>query len=291
MDRSVSDTEIHLAGTVKTPPNFVFQRAKRSREEMEDTVTIQLNEFKDEIKKMFTVFSERQGSAIKKINSTLKEIQQSNITIQHSIEFLSAQNEELRAKINHLEKQSVEDKKCITLLENKIEEAQVNSRKGNLVIKNVPRNSSETKEDLLEMTTCLFQNLGCSIKKHDIRDIYRVRGKTAENQNTPIVVETGSSMLKTETLKMAKAFNIKHQNKLCCKHLGLKTQVDTPVFVSEHLTPRGSRLHFLARDLTKSGFYKFCWTAYGKVYVRRNESSQTINIRTEDQVHQLLLDK
>ena len=291
MDRSVSDTEIHLAGTIKTPPNFVYQRVKRSRDEMENTVATQLNEFKEEIKKMLTIFTEKQGSEIKKINSTLKDIQKANTSIQQSIEFLSAQNNELKVTINHLEKQSVEDKKCIALLESKIEEIQVGSRKSNLVIKNVPRKKDESKEDLLEMSMCLFQTLECNIGKQEIKDIYRVRGKSSEKQNTPIVVETGSTILKTEILKMAKAFNIKHQHKLRCKHMGFKTQEDIPVFISEHLTPKGSRLHFLARDLTKSGLYKFCWTSFGKVYVKKNETSPTINIKTEDQIHSLLLDQ
>ncbi|CAK1598136.1 unnamed protein product [Parnassius mnemosyne] len=86
----------------------------------------------------------------------------------------------------------------------------------------------------------------------------------------------------------AKSFNIKHKCKLCAKHLGFKTQEDTPIFLSEHLTPKGARLHFLARDLAKSKNYKFCWTAYGKVYVRENENSPIIMIRNESQVHQLL---
>lgn len=291
MNKSLSDTEISSAGLDKTPPNYVFQRAKRSREYMEVSIGQQLDEFKEEMKKMLSTFTEKQGKDIQIINITLQEIQQSNINIESSITFLTAQNEELREKIAQLERKTREDNTYITILENKIEDLQTASRKSNLVLKNVPRKKDETKEDLIEMTMCLFGNMECSIKKHDIKDIYRIRGKSADKQNTPIVVETSSTILKTEILKMAKAFNLKHKNKLSCKHMGFKTQEDTPVFISEHLTAKGSRLHFLARDLTKSGTYKFCWTAYGKVYTKKNENSPTIVIRSEDQVHKLLLEK
>lgn len=291
MNKSLSDTEISSVGMDKTPPSYVSQRAKRSREYMEVSLGQQLDDFKEEMKKMLSSFTEKQGKDIQLMNTTLQEIQQTNVKIESSITFLTEQNEELRGKIAHLERQNKEDSKYINILENKIEDLQIGSRKCNLVIKNVPRKKDETKEDLIEMTMCLFQNMECSIKTYDIKDIYRVRGKTADKQNTPIVVETGSTILKTEILKMAKAFNIKHKNKLSCKHMGLKTQEETPVFISEHLTAKGSRLHFLARELTKSGSYKFCWTAYGKVYTRRDENSPIIVIRNEDQVHKLLLEK
>lgn len=164
----------------------------------------------------------------------------------------------------------------------------MNSRKSSFEIKNVPKKSNENKDDLIEMVSTLSQSLDCNITKSDIKDIYRVRPKSNNNKSATIVVETGSTLVKNDILKAAKSFNIKHKNKLCAKHLGYKTHEDTPVFLSEHLTPKAARLHFLARELAKSKTYKFCWTAYGKVYVRENEHSPIILIRNENQVHQLL---
>ncbi|KAJ2937323.1 hypothetical protein O0L34_g19493 [Tuta absoluta] len=95
-------------------------------------------------------------------------------------------------------------------------------------------------------------------------------------------------MMKTEILAKCKQFNIKQKTKLTAKHLGHRTAEDTPIFVAEHLTPRASRLFFLARDLAKSKTYKFCWSAYGKIYVRKSEETPIINITAEAQVQQLL---
>ena len=290
MDKSLSETDVSLVGkSFSTPPNYVsFRAGKRGRDDMEDSISQQLKDFKEEIKKMMSFYSEKHGNEIQNINSTLKEIQQSNSNIQSSIAYLTAQNDDLTKKICKLENKALEDKKHIASLENKIEDLQMGGRKSNFVVKNVPRKSHETKEDLLDMIMCLSQNLSCSINKYDIKDIYRVRGKNPEQQNSPIIVETASTILKSEILRMGKVYNLKNHTKLCCKHLGFKSQEDTLIFLSEHLTPKGSRLHFLARDLTKSGAYKFCWTAYGKVYVKKDEQAKSIVISSEEQIHQLL---
>lgn len=292
LNKSLSDTEVNLLGNAnKTPPNFVFQRVKRPREDMDDCLSRQLHDFKEEMRKMMSLFSVSQGNEMSKISATLKEIQLSNANIENSIAFLTAQNDEFKKKIHQLEIEAKKDKEYIVTLENKFEDMQIGSRKSNFVIKNVPKKNYETKDDLIDMTTFLAQSIDCKINKYDIKDIYRLRGTNRDNNHSPIIVETSSTLLKNEILKMVKAFNIKHKTKLCCKHLGFKTQEDTPIFITEHLTTKGSRLHFLARDLVKSGAFKYCWTAYGKVYVKKDEQSQTIVIKSEDQIHRLTLQK
>lgn len=255
-----------------------------------DSISQQFTNLREEVRKMLTDFSTTQGNELKKVTLALKEVQQSNHNIEKSVAFLTAQNEEFKKKIGQLEIQIKEDKQLITSLENKIEDMQMGSRKTNFEIKNVPKKNNETREDLIDMVMCLSHSIDCNVTKSDIKDIYRVRAKKSEKTNTPIIVETGSTLLKTDILKMSKSFNIKHKTKLCVKHLGIKTQEDTPVFLTEHLTVKGSRLHFLARDLAKSKAYRFCWTAYGKVYVRKDERSPVITIRSEEQVHHLLLE-
>lgn len=276
-DKSISDSEIGQYGPEKTPTSR-FSRYKRKRT---PEYTSDLCTFKEEMRTMLL----NQDRDLRKI---LMDIQQSNHSIQSSVTLLAAQNEEFKKKIEKLEIKIQEDQKYITTLEDKIEDLQMGTRKASFEMKNVPKKTSETKEDLIEMVVSLSKNVGGSITQSDIRDIYRVRGKKEGPQNTPIVVETSSTLLKTDILKLSKSFNVRHKTKLRALHLGFRTLEDTPIYVSEQLTARGSRLHFLARDLAKSKHYKFCWTAYGKVYVRKEENSSIIAIKTEAQVQQLL---
>ncbi|XP_045764364.1 uncharacterized protein LOC123866730 [Maniola jurtina] len=290
LDRSFSDSDIHVTGTqsVITPPNFTSMRNKRKRDE---DIAQEFNNFKEEVRKMISTLMSSQENEFKKNATTLKEIQRTNINIENSLAFLSAQNEEFKKKIESLEGQIKEDKKYITILESKIEEVQRDSRKTNLELKNVPKKNNESKGDLIDMVMCLSNNIDCKINKSDIRDIYRIRSKKEGVQNTPIIVETSSTILKTEILKMSKSFNIKHKSKLCAKHLGFRTSEDTPIFISEQLTSKAARLYFLARDLVKTKAYKFCWTAYGKVYLRKDEGSPIILITNEPQIHRLQQEK
>lgn len=279
LNKSASDTDL-----TATPLSFVSQRNKRCRAQMEVSISNQL----DEMRRLMTSSAAQQADELRKVNTLLKDIQQTNCNIENSVSFLAAQNEEFRQRIIQLETQAKQDREHIAMLEGKLEELQINSRKSSFEIKNVPKRTSENKNDLIEMVLNLSKTVDCNITKSDIKDIYRVRPKSADNKSPTIVVESNSTLLKNDLLRMAKSFNIKHKSKLCAKHLGFGTQEDTPVYLAEHLTPKAARLYFLARDLVKSKNFKFCWTAYGKIYVRENEHTPIISIRNESQIHQLL---
>ncbi|XP_060801128.1 myosin-15-like [Amyelois transitella] len=280
MDKSLSDSELNPMNSETTPPSFINCRRKKRKLEGND----ELKEMKD----MIVRLTEIQEKEFKKNAFTLKEIQQSNRNIENTVSFLSAQNEELKLKIEKLQAEKIEDRKLITTLENKIEDIQRENRKANLELKNVPKKHNETKEDLVEMVVNLSKNIGGEISKSNIKDIYRVRGKKDEIKNTPIIIETSSTIVKNDILKLCKSFNIKHKTKLCAKHLGHRVSEDTPIYISEHLTAKASRLYFLARDLVKAKTFKFCWTAYGRVYLRKDEQSPIILVFSESQIQNLI---
>ncbi|XP_045501409.1 uncharacterized protein LOC123698703 [Colias croceus] len=282
-DKSLSETNIPDQ-LVRTPPTyFVTQRNKRGRElDCEHD----FDSFRNEIKAMLV----QQQTEISKIHNTLVEIKTTNSNIESSMSFLASQNEELKQKIEQLEVQSKKDRNYITILEDKIEDMQRETRKTNIEIKNVPKNMKETKEDLLNMVLCLSKNTGCNIDRNDIKDIYRIQSKRDINK-TPVVAELSSTIKKTELLRMVKQFNIKNREKLCAKHLGFRTEEYSPVYVSEQLTAKAARLYFLARDLSKSKDYKFCWTAFGRIYVRKTDNSPILIIKNESKIQTLMQDK
>lgn len=120
MDKSFADPE--------SPPSYVSQRVKNTnRIDSQDPIIMQLNDFRQDIKEMMTAFTTKNEKELKQVTTSLKVIQQSNVNIENSVAYLTAQNEEFKKKINQLESQVREDKKYITVLENKIEEIQLNS--------------------------------------------------------------------------------------------------------------------------------------------------------------------
>lgn len=284
MDKSLSDSNISLMMET-TPPNFISKRNKRVREE---DLPGEFTKFKYEIKEMLTSFISTQESELKVITSNLKDIQVTNNSIETAITNLSYQNEEFRKKIELLELQGKKDREYIVLLEDKIEDLQKSSKKTCIELKNVPKMPQENSSELINMVMNLSKHLSLEMGSHDIKDIYRVPSRKEGITNTPIIVELNSTMLKTNLLKKAKLYNIKNPSKLQAKHLGIINNAEVPVFISEHLTPKSARLFFLARDLAKTKHYKFCWTAFGRILVKRDENSRVIVIKSEAQVHQLM---
>ncbi|XP_072941389.1 uncharacterized protein [Epargyreus clarus] len=288
MNKSLSESNLTVETQKDTvsPSTFVSTRNKRKRGN-EDFST-EFAAFKEEMKHLIISLTAKNGEELTKIGPTLADIQQSNRNIENSIAFLTSQNEEYKKKIEKLENQAQEDRKYITILEDKIEDLHKGMKKTSFEVKNVPKKENETKEDLIGMITCLSKNISCDLNRSDIKDIYRVRKRKEGPQNTPIIVETTSTLIKNDFFKMSKAFNIKHKSKITTKHLGFRTATDTPVFISENLTAKSSRLYFLGRELVKSKCYKFCWSAYGKVYIRKDENSPIILIKNELQAQKLL---
>lgn len=280
-DKSLSDTDIayHV-----TPPTFVStRRIKRKRLADEST----LDDFKEEIKSLISLISKDQKEGFDRNAIALAEIKQANLNIENSLSFLTAQNEEMRKKIEKLEGKVNEDRKYIITLEQKIESMQQDNRKSNFEIKNVPTVPNETKTDLVDMVISLSKTIGCEMTKSDIKDVYRVRSKRDAPKNMPIIVETSSTLLKNDILKLTKAFNVHTKSKLCAKHLGFRTSVDTPIYISSQLTAKGARLYFLARDLVKQKIYKYCWISYGKIYLRKTDDSAIILVTNEAQIEDM----
>lgn len=285
LDKSLSDPNVNYSGLSgdKTPPNFACKRNKRKRDDLD----IQFQDLKEEILTMIKSMILPQENELKKISPILKEIKNTNCNIENTLTYLTEQNNELKKKIELLEIQAKKDKQYITMLEDKVEDIQRENRKANIEIKNIPCDPKETREDLLKMVLCLSKNIDCNITRSDIKDIYRINTKKYNNTNPPVIIETASTILKTDIIKQCKNFNIKNKQKLRAKHLGFTKHEETPVYIAEQLTPKGARLFYLARDLAKSQLFKFCWTFYGRVYVRKNENSPIIRVNNEAQIHHL----
>lgn len=271
-----------------SPTSHVTLRKQRDQHIQHETDPFA--DFKEEMRKLMAYFTTSQKSELTALNSTLLEIKQSNSNIESSIQFLAEQNAELKTRVNELEEHAKDDGKYILFLENKLENLELGCRKSNFELKNVPTLEKEGKEELIDMITHLSKNISCDFSRSDIKDIYRVRGKKSEGKNSPIIVETNSALTKSDFLRKAKHFNTTMNTKLTARHLGFKTRENTPIYLSEHLTAKAARLHFLARDLKISKGYKFCWTNYGRVYVRKNDKSPFILIRSEQQVQHLMLE-
>ncbi|KOB68144.1 Zinc finger DNA binding protein [Operophtera brumata] len=284
--QSIDETSPPAYVAAKTRRRNVNQ-AKRQEEVTLTQVQGMTAEIKNEMKELFDGLNVTQNVQINTVLAALTEIQQTNILVQTTITHLSEENVELKAKIQKMEMQAKNDKERIVLLENKFEDFQRTERKANVEIKNVPLKGDETKKDLHQMVFRLYKSLNVEVDRSDIADIIKTRKPKAERST--LIVELSNTFIKTDLLKAAKTYNLRNKtSKLSAKLMGLNAHPDTPIFISENLTPTASRLYFLARDFKTANNYKYCWTSYGKVYLRLDENTPIINVTNDAQIQQLV---
>ncbi|KAL0870387.1 hypothetical protein ABMA27_005397 [Loxostege sticticalis] len=291
LDKTHSEPNLSMADD-DTHRDFVSMRNKRKRcdelsdlrEEMKELFA----DWSERQNELFTNWSERQSEQLKKLFPILTNIQSANASIENSIAFLAEQNTEFNKRIEQLEIELKKKNEYIAIIEDRLEGVQRNSRKTCLEIKNVPTDAQVSRDELINMMSTLANTLNTNFKKDDIKDIYKTKG-TSERKS--VIVELNSTIARDEILKSAKTYNLRNKtNKLTAKHLGIKKSPDTPIFIGENLTPKASRLFFLARDLKKTKGYIFCWTSYGRVFVRKDEKSPIIQIHSEAQIQKLVSD-
>ncbi|KAJ0183169.1 hypothetical protein K1T71_001145 [Dendrolimus kikuchii] len=262
--------------------------SKRQRKGSDDQLTI----FKDEIREMLDEWKESQNSILNKLVSEVveikrqnNEIKNSNQEIEKALEFINAQYEDMKQKVESLEKERNDQKVQIAVLESKLEDMQRVSKASMIEIRNLPIiNKPETKGDLSNIVQNTCKALNLVVPQTAIRDVYRLYGKTGKGT---IIADFNSVMVKNEVLQGLKAYNKIHSNKrLTSSAIGLPGE-DIPIYISESLSSRGRRLFYLARDFAKTQGYKFCWTNNGRIYLRETTESTHLEIKNEIQLHSL----
>ncbi|CAH2232301.1 jg21683 [Pararge aegeria aegeria] len=171
VNRSLSESNISEVGSDNSPVRCITRRNKRIREE---DLPAEFNSFKEELRQLMTSFISTQQMQLQEIRADLKEIQQTNYNIDQSISLLMSHDEEFRKKIEMLETQAKIDRDNIVILENKIEDLQRVSRKTCVELKNVPKKSQESSEDLIKMVLCLSETINVKLESRDIKDIFRL---------------------------------------------------------------------------------------------------------------------
>ncbi|KAF9804077.1 hypothetical protein SFRURICE_020505 [Spodoptera frugiperda] len=200
-----------------------------------------------EIRKVIVELKEEQKQKLDELQSSINAIRQQNEGMIESIEFLTNEYRDLR---KHQRKPAPS--------------------------KNAP---SRLAAHLLNTTTTNSDVLNMVVDANSIRDIYRVNTKI--DSNKPIIVEFTSVITKEKLIEQCKKFNLQHKNnKLNTSHLNISGPQKS-VYISEHLTSRARRLFFLARGFANTNEFKFCWTAGGKVFIRKKEGERLIRINSE----------
>lgn len=207
---------------------------------------------------------------IKKQNSDLLA---SNAEIEKSIDFLSLKYDDICGQLNSYQERARACDKRLSNMEDTAEEIERFSRSSSLEIRNLPLRQPFSQGNLLHTCTKIFEELSTEVT---LSDIYDIRCLPSKQENRTILITLNSVILKNRILKAYKDFNKTNPSgKLSSMVLG----PDYPrqiIYISENLTARTRRLFYLAREFAKSENYKHCWTANGRVLLRKEDNTRLI---------------
>ncbi|CAH2084487.1 unnamed protein product [Euphydryas editha] len=171
-------------------------------------------------------------------------------------------------------------------LEARLAQVEQDARQTNLEIHCLPEHK---QENLVNTVLQLAKVVSFPLTDNDILSCNRVQKFNPKSKMPRTIICRLPSRLKRDNLLAAVlSFNKANpKKKLNTKLLGYG-DAESPVYVSEHLTPANRSLHAATRIKAKEKQYKFVWVRNGKIFVRKDESSPALVIAHMDALKKLI---
>lgn len=272
-----SEPNIHT-----TPENEYYVNTFQRKRKHSNDISDELNMMQEKFLAMFTSFKNEQDNKYSTILEFMGEIKQQNEEIRQSINFMSDKYDSLLDKVHNLEEQNSVYCKRIQELEEKYERE---SHATKIELRNVPKKTHETKDDLLNILVKTGGVLGSTLHQSDVKNIYRINTKNEGNK--PIIADFTSCLTKDKFISNLKKYNKTHPDKkLNSKDISLDGPAK-PIYISDNLPQRTRQLYAAAREFAKKKNYIFCWTSAGRVFLKQSEQHKPILIKCQEELNKL----
>lgn len=245
---------------------------------------------KTEIENLLKQFNEKLCTAISRelmpIKNELKELNESVSFINDKFETIQKEQAATYKELKVLREENTTLKETVGDLNTRLNYLEQQSRASNLELQCVPENKNE---ELYSIVMQLSKNVSCDLKNTDVLHCTRV-AKVNQSSNRPrsIVVQLASPKTRDQLLASVIKYNKTHpKDRLQSNHLGI-TGPSCPVYVVEHLSPANKALHAAARRKAKEVGFKFVWVRNGRIFVRKNETSEFIFVKNMDILSKLV---
>lgn len=277
--------------TSDVTPNIIHRqkRPRRHSDEVSDSLACFKEEIIATMKELLSTQCSRLDQMEDRMNSIYiqnQSIHTTNKDIEKAMNSLTEDIKSIETQLENLNRDRTQLHQQIATIETKIENLEINSLKTCIELRNVPKISKEKKSDLYNYILKLSEKLKLNTQISDIRDVYRMPSKK-DNDSSSVTVEFTNTMSKYQCIEAVKSYNKANApNYLNSSHLGLTTKEQT-IYVSELLIPKMKRLLYLARDFAKTNNYTYAWSSNGRIYLRKEEGTPHIMIKSE--AHLILL--
>ena len=165
----------------------------------------------------------------------------------------------------------------------KMDELEQYDRRQNLEFQGVPQTE---KEDVTQIILDLSEKLEVSLKKDDISIAHRLPQRQRPGR-------TRSSSIKRHPTIIIRFVSRLIRNQVYANRYKAKYIKDFPVegmeklYVNENLTQRRKKLLWQTKQAAKERDYDYFWTNNGQIYIRKDEESNKIHIKSETDLDNL----
>ncbi|KAJ8735236.1 hypothetical protein PYW07_006856 [Mythimna separata] len=266
------------AKDTQTTASNVTQRAQKRKNGDE------LEFFMKKMESMYESWAKKQELKYQKILASVEDIKEQNREMKASMEFMSAKYDELLAKFEFSEKEREKHMEYVTVLENRVEHLERAARKSSIEIRNVPKHDQEKKEDLIKIVKNIATSINVDMHDTDVADIFRYNSKSSSKM--PIVVEFSTTIKKEAMLDAVRKLKQESKTYLSTTHAKVDGPKE-PIYISESLTAKIKKLFARARTYANDNNYKYCWSAHGFVYLRKEEGAKAVRLSSEEDLNKL----
>ncbi|XP_060810087.1 uncharacterized protein LOC132904193 [Amyelois transitella] len=228
------------------------------------------------------------------VSSELRSLNDKVSSIENSLSFFNTQYEQLKTgfddkveTIDQLQKSNEYLQSTVRDLTSRLGEMEQQMRSNNVEINGIPEYS---KENLSTVLVQLAKSVDYPLDSCEVLTTTRVAKLNKDNNARPraVVAKFRSHTTRDGLLAAISKFNKANpKDKLSSHHLGCGGG-KVSVYVSEHLSPANKQLHACTRIKAKQLNYKFVWVRDGRIYIRKNETSQAIHIRSHESLKQIV---
>lgn len=234
---------------------------------------------KEEMKQELKTFKQTQE---RELRVDIRELRTEQRTQAQSLEYAHKEIEDLKVKLSaeqtkntklenenrELQARNMALEATITDFEKRLIQMEQYSRNANLEIQGVPK---AVNENVTEILSTLGTAISETITEADIVTCHRVPTRNPEKSS--IVVQFKSRMKRDSALKKARKLRLTN------KDIGIDNP--SPVYVNEHLCPAQKKLLGMAVKRKYECNWKSVWTFNGKIFARKNDSSDAVHISCE----------
>lgn len=221
------------------------------------------------MKKIMTQFK-------KEITAELKEFEKSLAFNGEKIDDFILEMKDMKDKQVVLMKENVMLKEKMKNMEKDLEELQQYTRNHNIQIDGIPVQKEENLEQIVQE---IGNAINVEIKDGEIDVVHRIPTRSSNNPE-PIVVQFLSRRKRDEIIIKAKA------KRITTNSINM-TGPEKKIFINDHLTKERKQLLYQAKQKKLEKNYKFVWTRNGKIFMRKNETSNVIQIHQLDDLDEI----